>query len=150
MGIENEKLAMFLDLINQRTGKLEARRAVSVDEYVANYDLQKIVERELQEGIQACIDAGLRLIGLRNLRHSEDYSGVFRVLAENGVIRPDLEAELRELVSFRNVLVHEYFRIDPKQVFKRLQGAPSVFRKFARSLVEFCSRLGADEPEGVG
>ena len=72
----SEKLQFFLTTIKEEIEKLNGRRGVTLEKYKGNYDLQKIVERELQEAIQAVIDCSIRIIAINNFRHSDDYVGM--------------------------------------------------------------------------
>ena len=47
MNPQNEKLQFFLNTIREKIEKLNGRRGVTLEKYKGNYDLQKIVEREL-------------------------------------------------------------------------------------------------------
>ena len=137
MNLQNEKLQSFLNTIKEKIGKLEGRRGITLEEYRGNYDLQKIVERELQEAIQAVIDSSIRIIALNNFRHSDDYVGVFDSLLENKVIPSDFVPKIKDLVRFRNILIHQYFRVDPEKVYTHLQNDPEILDRFLRYIVSF-------------
>ena len=137
MNPQNEKLQFFLNTIREKIEKLNGRRAVTLEKYKGNYDLQKIVERELHEAIQAAIDCSARIIALNNFRHSDDYVGMFDSLLENKVIPSDLAPKIKDLVRFRNILIHEYFRIDQEKVYKHLHEDPEILHQFLRYIVDF-------------
>jgi uncharacterized protein YutE (UPF0331/DUF86 family) len=70
-------------------------------------------------------------------RHSDDYPGIFDVLAENQVIPHDFSEKMKEPVRFRNILVHEYFRLDILKVYEHLQNDPDILEQFAKYLIKF-------------
>ncbi len=86
------------------------------DEPVRGPVEQWALERGLQVAAQALFDIGNHVLaggfGLR----AADYAAIAPLLAERGVIEPTLESRLRGLAGFRNLLVHDYVRINAAQV----------------------------------
>ncbi len=62
---------------------------------------------------------------------AETDEDLLKALHREGVISPALYGRLRGAGGFRNVLVHEYVRIDPARVAEVLREAPDTFRRFA-------------------
>ncbi|NIO04884.1 MAG: DUF86 domain-containing protein [Proteobacteria bacterium] len=48
--------------------------------------------------------------------YPQDYSEVIRLMGENGVFEGDLAKRLVEMVKFRNMLVHLYWKIEDDRV----------------------------------
>ena len=46
------------------------------------------------------------------MRAPADYADSFKVLEENNILKPDISLKLRQMVKFRNRLVHLYGEID--------------------------------------
>lgn len=46
------------------------------------------------------------------MRAPTDYADSFKVLEENNILKPDISLKLRQMVKFRNRLVHLYGEID--------------------------------------
>jgi len=108
-------------------------------EYQDNKRLRKAVERSLQVAVEACLDIGRRIIALEGCRYPENNQDVFRVLAEEGVVPADLLPTLLEMARFRNLIVHDYARIDDARVYgilnKRL-GDFDAFAEMVRAYLE--------------
>ena len=109
----------------------------SFRQYVENIRLKKAVERSLQVAVEACLDIGRRLIALEGFRYPEDNRDVFRVLAEEGVVPAEMLPSLLEMASFRNLIVHDYARIDDAKVYAILKKRLGDFGDFARAVVEY-------------
>ncbi len=115
----------------------EREQVRSLTEYQENVRLQKAVERSLQVAVEACLDIGRRLIALEGFRYPEDNADVFRVLAEEHVVPPELLPRLLDMARFRNLIVHDYARIDDTRVYAILQKHLEDFDQFAKAIAAF-------------
>ena len=108
--------------------KSERGNVRSFQQYVKDIRLRKAVERSLQVAIEAWLDIGRRLIALEGFRYPEDNRDVFQVLGEEGVVPHELLPALLDMARFRNLIVHDYARIDDAKVYailKKRLGDPS-------------------------
>ena len=79
---------------------------------------QAFVERMLQTAIQAMIDVASAIATEKRLREPGTNAQLFDLLVEAGWL-PAAQAEVcRNIVGFRNVVVHDYLEIDPAIVRK--------------------------------
>jgi uncharacterized protein YutE (UPF0331/DUF86 family) len=83
--------------------------------------VQRIVERTLQMAIEACVDVASHVIADRGLRVPATYAEAFEVLAEAGLLDAAQREVMVRMAGFRNVVVHEYARIDPEIVVRVLR-----------------------------
>lgn len=102
--------------------------------YRDNTRLRKAVERSLQVAVEACLDIGRRLISLDRFRYPENNQDVFKVLAEEGVVSADLLPTLLDMARFRNLIVHDYARIDDASVYGILKRRLADFDAFAEAI----------------
>ncbi|MEX1198747.1 MAG: DUF86 domain-containing protein [Pseudohongiellaceae bacterium] len=58
----------------------------------------------------------------------------FQLLADHGVINPELATGLRKAVGFRNILVHSYETINWEIVFALCTERLPDFERFAQSM----------------
>ena len=73
---------------------------------------QDAIALNLQRACEQCIDLANHTIRVRKLGLPKESKESFRLLAENSIIPRDLAVRLEGMVGFRNVLVHEYQRLD--------------------------------------
>ena len=57
----------------------------------------------------------------RRIEHPADNGDAVRLLGEHGVCTPALARSIRQAVGFRNVLVHDYIRVNDDIVVGRLK-----------------------------
>ena len=91
--------------------------------------------------IEAAIDMGNHIISQNGFRAPEDYADTFTVLGEYGVVDKQFVDELRNMARFRNRLVHIYWQVDDKQVYKIMHSNLGDFKRFLNSISSF---LGLD------
>lgn len=92
------------------------------------------VERGLQLGAETVLDVGNHILSAHFGASAEDHEAVIELLARHGVIGEELRRRLKGLGGFRNVLVHEYLRIDLDLVAENLARAPRDYSDFAAAI----------------
>jgi len=73
---------------------------------------QDAIAMNLQRAAELAIDMANHLIKIRKLGLPADSRQSFALLAEQGILDRALSEKLQAMVGFRNILVHEYTRID--------------------------------------
>ncbi|MFZ1986004.1 MAG: DUF86 domain-containing protein [Desulfatitalea sp.] len=100
------------------------------EDFVSNIDVQESVLFNIQMAIQNCLDIAAHIISDENIGIASSNNEMFYLLEENGYIIPELTEKMVSAVGFRNLVVHEYAKIDLKQVFQ-------IAQKDIRDLSEF-------------
>lgn len=126
--------------LDEYVSRLKRFESVSFQEYHDNQDMQALVERYLQLAIQMCIDIANYIIARKKLGFPFEQKNIFVLLAKQGIISNDLSIRIKGIVSFRNILVHNYMDIDPEKVYRILKQGFNDFDEFARSAVEFIEK----------
>lgn len=132
--VEAGTVRRLLETIEQRLHRLIQARGISVEEYVADPDLQDIVERNLEVCIQACIDLGLHMLADFPGPLPETNRGVFRGLERHEVIDQHLAERLERMAGFRNLLAHAYTDLVEERVLATLDELDDV-RDFAQAVL---------------
>ena len=92
------------------------------------------VERGLQLGIEILLDIGNHILSAQYGTGSDRYQDIIEQLAGQGILDEDLHRRLRGIAGFRNILVHDYLRLDPDRVEEALATAPRDFDDFALAI----------------
>lgn len=66
--------------------------------------------------------------------YSETYEDSLRLLFEKGIISAELFGKIKGLGGFRNILVHEYLRIDIAELHRNFQRAFELFPAFSTEI----------------
>lgn len=129
--------------LDQLEGYLQELRQVlpeSFEEY-QKVEKKRACERLLQIAIEATIDIchifarGLRL----GLPAEED--DVFERLSQAGVISPQMVATLKRMKGLRNILVHEYSRVDDRIVYDQAHKGVQDFARFKEEILGALARI---------
>lgn len=98
---------------------------------------QRAVERLFENVIQACADLA-QLVATHDLGFDGSTSkGAIPVLGRNGVIEERTMQTLVAAVGFRNVLAHEYGKIDYGEVYELLQNDLSVYDAYSQQIAQW-------------
>lgn len=73
---------------------------------------------------------------IRGFREPQNNKDAFRVLEEQGIVNPPLSGHLQKMTQFRNIIVHDYLRIEPEIVFGIIQNNLADIHEFARVILE--------------
>lgn len=102
---------------------------VSILHSVLKYDLEKFLadpfiygtaERNLHLTIECLLDIGNHIIADQGLEKPESYADILRILSERSIIPADLFQALEGMAAFRNVLVHDYVKLDRAKIYQVL------------------------------
>jgi uncharacterized protein YutE (UPF0331/DUF86 family) len=120
--VDRDRVLAKLDELDGYLGKL---RAVAPDRFEAyqRTETKRACERLIQVSVEAIIDiCALLVVGLRlGLPGEED--DLFERLSRHGTISGPMAATLRRMKGLRNLLVHEYGRINDSSCSRRCVGA---------------------------
>lgn len=127
-------------MLAERVSDLKAVQGIALDEYESNKILRGYVERTLQVSVQICLDIGSRLIAEFGFRHPEDNRDVIVVLGEEGIVPDDFLPHLLNMAGFRNLIVHDYARVDNLAVYGILKDHLDDFDRYARLVIDWLER----------
>lgn len=89
-----------------------------LETFLHDMDLQEIILFNLQMSIQNCIDIAAHIISDKGLGVPGSTSEMFYLLEENGYLDRKLAEKMVKAVGFRNLVVHEYSKIELERVFE--------------------------------
>lgn len=130
------------DLALRKLASLEEYRTqlgdyahVTPEAYATDWRTQRVVERTLQLAIETCVDLASHIIADRRLRVPASYAETFEILGEAGFLPDGLRRSLVEMARFRNILVHDYTRLDPIRVVAILRDRLGDFDRFRDAIL---------------
>lgn len=137
MGEETVVLRGRLRLLAEYVSDLRELQDVDPQTYTENKLLRRAVERTLHLAIEACLDIGQHVIAREGFRLPEDNKDVIAVLGENDVLPGALLPNLIAMARFRNLIVHDYARIDDQIVLDIVKRRLGDFDAFAQAIVRY-------------
>jgi len=134
----NEKvIASKISKLREYTQDLEKLQKTSFEEFLSDYRIRYASERCLHLAIECVIDIGSHIISALQLRKPEEYHDIAIILGEAGVIPDKFAEQIVKMVRFRNILVHNYVRLNPSKVYSFIQEHLGDFEIFIKYIVQF-------------
>lgn len=131
MALDREVVAARLAVLDENLRLLEDFARLDLPSYLADPRNYGAAERFLQLTLEAVFDIGTHCISAFKLPRPATYGDILPKLAEAGLITPRTLDDLSHLAGFRNVLVHDYVRLDRARVHAFLTTRLDGLRRFA-------------------
>ena len=133
--VDRELVLRKLADLDQYVTQMGEFRGVTPEEYREDWKTQRIIERTLQMAIEVCADVANHIIADRGLRMPSTYAEAFEVLADAGILTAAQREAMVRMSGFRNLIVHEYARIDAAMVVRVLQERLGDFAAFKATIL---------------
>ncbi len=133
MAVQTKILQRLLEQLEEHLLTIE-RMSFSLEELMADIDIQHLIERRLQLAIETCIDIASHIAAEKKLPGREKASDVFLLLGKYKIIESKLAENLAKAVGFRNILIHEYAKIDNQLVYRYYQDDLDDLRRFGQEI----------------
>ena len=121
----------------------ELRRfeTITLDKYLASFDLKIISERILELVIQAALDINEHLLtkGLQVQATTNKQS--FLNLGKYNIITVELAEELSLSAGVRNILAHQYLNINHKILFRHIQKTLIIYPQYISQIANYLDNL---------
>ena len=132
--VDRDLILRRLALLDTYLGQLAQDRGVDAAAYGADWRTQRIVERTLHLVIETYMDVADHIVADRRLRVPETGAESFEILAEAALLPMPLATALASMVGFRNILVHDYARIDAAIVLRVLRNDLADIERFRNAV----------------
>lgn len=140
MRLEREVIEGKFDIIDRNLRFLGEIKRLSLEQFLESYRDIQAAKYSLLEIVEACIDIANYIISVRGFRRAEEYSEMFKVLKEEGVIGKGLATKLEDMARFRNLLVHRYGEVDNRRVLEIIKYNLKDIEEFEREIGDFVKR----------
>lgn len=98
--------------------------------FAADYDAQDIVYRNYVIVVQNCVDIAAHLISEKGWETPRSLGETFEILARRKMLSGGLGKGMRDLVVLRNLIVHDYARIDIARAYPLIKSALKLIPAF--------------------
>ncbi len=115
--VDRNILVAKVTAIEKCLNKVKEKRSVSVEEFVIDEDNQDIVLFNLMQAIQGCVDMAAHIVSDEGYGMAGSMNDFFYLLRGRNIITDELQEKLIRAVGFRNLVAHEYAKLDLKQVY---------------------------------
>jgi len=138
--LENSVLNRLFTEMDESLRKLSSLSKLSKDEFLDHYEKIDTAKYNFIVAIEAIIDICNRIISKRKLGYPQDYSDVIKLMSQEGVLEGDLVGRLVEMVKFRNMLVHLYWKIENDRLYQYLRENLGDFEAFKEAIRKYLKK----------
>lgn len=103
---------------------------VSDKEFFTDSGNLHIAERLVQLIVDGMIDINQHFIRELRLKISDDLQGTFIIMGENNILPGKFAQKIAPVVGVRNILVHQYEKLDKEMFLRNLRSHFSDFKKY--------------------
>jgi len=107
--------------MKRHLGRVIEKRNTGLQTFLEDIDRQESVLFNLQMAVQNCIDIAAHIIGEEGFGVPGSTSEMFYLLEENRYLDRNITEKMIKAVGLRNLIVHEYSKIDLAKVFEIAQ-----------------------------
>lgn len=123
-------------MLDEHIAFLNEIRTLSLDDFVKSKRDHGSAERYLHISIEILIDVGNHIISKNGWGSVHWYQDIATIFHEKAYIDSELCAIWIKMIKFRNLLVHEYAKIDKREVYNVLQNHLGDIVKIQKMFVE--------------
>ncbi len=109
---------------------------IKEEEMINNLSIRWIIERGILAGISIILDIGNHILASQYRIYPDTYEDVLKEMFSKGIKSQEIYSKIKGIGSFRNILAHEYIKIDPKKVYqnykKFLETIPEISKEFLK------------------
>lgn len=135
--MDKDRIFEKIDELEKYLRELDEYLPEDEDEYLNNGLIKRACERAFQLASENLLDICNLIISEKGFGMPADSKDCVRKLAENGVIPGSLSTRLEELVGFRNLLVHQYGRVDDSKAYSYLKIELKDFYEFIETIDKY-------------
>jgi len=138
--LDRERILTKLDELDGYLGELRQVAPESYARYVESVEKRRACERLLQISIECVVDVCALLVSGLRLGLPAEEDDLIEKLEQAGLISSEMAKGLRTMKGFRNILVHEYGRIDNVLVFAMATRRLQDFDGFKTEILQALSK----------
>lgn len=128
--VDVEVIKQRLNQLSTSLNKIERFKKVPLEEFLSDDIIQDVVEYNLFIAINMMIDISTHIVVDNNMGNPETLGEAFKILNKEGYLKDDDTKTYRNMVGFRNILSHQYIKMDKNIIYDILQNNLVDIKKF--------------------
>ena len=142
MVVRREVVEERLKELDTILGELAKYGDKEAADFRSSLSLRWTIERGLIAAATVILDVADHILAAHFGLYSDTYEDALRLLFENQVVSKKLFEEIQGLGGFRNILVHQYMKVDLEELARNVRKAFKVFPRFSEEVQNWVDRLG--------
>lgn len=100
-----------------------------------DYTKQDSIVLNLQRACEACLDMAMYIVSTRRLGVPQVKREAFELLYKNNLIDKEMYINMKNMVGFRNIAIHDYKNIDDEVLIDILDNHLEELRSFSKAML---------------
>ena len=138
--VDKQVIEQHLQNMEEALANLGRYRDLSLEEFERDLSLIWIAEKGLQILIQNLLDIGAHLLASEIKNDWDDYGEIILKLGQHGIIPRDFSEKIQGMAGLRNILIHEYLRVDVSKIYDLLKKRMGDFTEFMSYVQSYLDR----------
>ena len=145
--ISKKNMQLQTEGINKIYSKIESLKSyililnkikdITLDEIENDPIKRGAIERYLQLSIESCIDIAEIIISDQRLPAPLTSKETIEILGKEKIIDEEFSRRFSKAAGFRNILIHDYLKIDYKELLRNLKENLRDFDNFIKEVLKF-------------
>ena len=114
--------------------RIAAKAGADLQVFMSDLDRQDVVSFNLHLAVENCIDIAAHIISENGWGVPGSASEMFYLLEDRGILDPELTERMIKAVGLRNLIVHEYGKIDLNLLFATVRNNLNDLNSYLSSL----------------
>jgi uncharacterized protein YutE (UPF0331/DUF86 family) len=119
--VDHDLILSKASSLRRHLGRVREKSSIDFQSFLGDLDCQESILFNLQMAVQNCIDIAAHIVSEEGFGIPGSTSELFYLLEENGYLDPKTTENMVRSVGFRNLVVHEYGKLELNQVFEVTQ-----------------------------
>lgn len=137
---DRQVIEAHLQNMEEALANLGRYRNLSLEELRKDLSLVWIVEKGLQILIQNLLDIGAHVLASEIKNDWDDYGEIIFKLGHHGILPMDFSERIQGMAGLRNILIHEYLRVDVPKIYDYLKNRLGDFTEFMSYIQEYLEK----------
>lgn len=135
--VSEKVIAARLREIETALERLSDLAKLSEEEFHTSPDDFAIAEHHLRKALEASISICTHIVSRIPGEKTSVYKSLGPTLARHRILTKKMGETYREMAGYRNRLVHFYYKVEPKEMYKILTEDLGDFEEFSRQIAKF-------------
>lgn len=137
--VDHDLVLAKAGLIRRHLRRIKEKGGGDLEAFLSDLDRQEVISFNLHLAIENCTDLAAHIISEEGLGVPGSASEMFYLLEDSGYINSQLTEKMIKAVGLRNLIVHEYDKIDLTRLYKIVLKDTKDINNF---IVSIFKRLG--------
>jgi len=134
MEIDKEKIKQRFSEINESLAEIKRLTSLEDKEFWSRKENIAAVKYYLLQAIESVGGICVHIAAKKFNKGVSVFGECFEILEKEGLLSEDLTSRLRNMVKFRNKLIHRYWEIDDKNILQYTRKDLNDFNEFMKAI----------------